>query len=66
MTSSCPSRKASPNMVSSDLVTGAVVSECMHGCIHSMCVCVHAFLCVSVCMCVRVCVHAFLWVCVQT
>ena len=42
MISSCPSRTASPNMVSPDLVTGAVMGESMDGC---TCVCV----CVCVC-----------------
>ena len=56
--SSCPSRTASPNMVSPDLVTGAVVGECTHRCV---CVCT----CVCVCVCVRACVHAWLGACVR-
>ena len=68
MISSCPSRTASPNMVSPDLVTGAVVSACMDVHVLYMCVCVLVCLhvCARVCMCacvrvrVRVCVCSLL------
>ena len=45
-------------MVSPDLVTGAVVGECM-------CVCVQVCACVYVCLCVHACVRVRACVCVD-
>ena len=59
MISSCPSRTASPKMVSPDLVTEAVVGECMHGCI-CVCVCVCVFVCKCVCVCVCACMREYI------
>ena len=62
MISSCPSRTASPNMVSPDLVTGAVVSACMDVHVY-MCVCVLVCLHVCVCVCMCACVRVRVCVC---